>query len=82
LQGNQLLSHYIWVWTRNCKRVSKNDYLRKKLSASSIIEIKAASKAMQAFVILELHPNRKLDMQPGQQMPVKLSIFFLSTFNI
>ena len=36
------------------KGLSKNDYLRKKLSASYIIKIEAASKAMQTFVIQEL----------------------------
>jgi len=36
------------------KEISKDEYLRKKLSASSIIEIEAASKAMQTFVIIQL----------------------------
>jgi hypothetical protein len=34
--------------------ISKDKYLRKKLSASSIIKIEVASKAMQTFVILQL----------------------------
>ena len=36
------------------KEISKNDYLRKKLSASSIIEIEPTGKAMRKFVILQL----------------------------
>ena len=34
--------------------ISKDEYLRKKLSASSIIEIEAANKAMHVFVIIQL----------------------------
>jgi GTP-binding protein EngB required for normal cell division len=36
------------------KDISKHDYLRKKLSASSIIEIEAANEAMEGFVIIQL----------------------------
>jgi uncharacterized protein (DUF697 family) len=34
--------------------ISKDKHLRKKLSASSVIEIKAANEAMQTFVIIQM----------------------------
>ena len=56
-----LICHEIWLYHTTfgfgqdiVKEILKNDYLGKKLSASSIIKIEAASKAMQTFVILQL----------------------------
>ena len=38
---------------QSVKEISKHDYLRKKLSASSIIEYEAANEAMQRFVVIQ-----------------------------
>ena len=52
------------------KEISKHDYLREKLSASSIIEIEAANEAMETFVIIQLGKLRTL-------MPVQSEFQFI-----
>ena len=56
-----LICKEIWLYhntfgfgQQNVKEISQHDYLRKKLSASSIIEIEAANEAMEIFVIIQL----------------------------
>jgi hypothetical protein len=45
---------------QSVKEISQHDYLRKKLSASSIIEIEAANEEMEIFVIIQLGKLRAL----------------------
>ena len=62
-----LICKEIWLY-RNAfgfgqqivKEISKHDYLRKKLSASSIIEIEAANEAMERCVTIQLGKLRTL----------------------
>ena len=62
-----LISKEIWFYhntfgfgQQSVKEISKHYYLRKKLSASSIIKIKTANEAMERFVIMQLGKLRTL----------------------
>jgi hypothetical protein len=55
---------------QSVKDISKHDYLRKKLSASSIIEYEAANEAMQRFVVIQLGKLRTLMTEQSAFGPI------------
>jgi hypothetical protein len=72
-----LLYHKAFGFEQQCvKDILKDDHIRQKLNASSIVEIQPADEAMHTFVQKEL---RKLKTSEARKSPNDLSIPFIES---